>query len=82
MVAASFAVLLPNRRDFDRAKEYIDYFETGLTPGDALHLAIAGNSGANAIYSLDKSFIAAGQRLGLPTTAGIDLPGYRGTAGP
>ena len=73
-----FEVFLPNRNDFDRAREYINYFEIGLRAGDALHLAIAGNRGANAIYSLDKSFLFAGKRLGLPTTAGVVLPGYEG----
>ena len=76
LIDSSFAILLPNRYDFNRAREYIEYFETGLRPGDALHLAIAGNRDANAIYSLDKSFIAAGKLLGLPATAGISLPGY------
>ena len=76
MIDGYFAILLPDRQDFDRAKDYIEYFETKLRAGDALHLAIAKNRGADAIYSLDKSFIAAGKLLGLPTTAGIDLPFY------
>ena len=75
MVGDSFTVLLPNRDDFDRAKDYLTHFETGLKAGDALHLAIAGNRGAEAIYSLDKRMIAAGETLGLPTSAGA-LPGY------
>lgn len=75
MVGDSFNVLLPNRDDFDRAKDYLAHFETGLRAGDALHLAIAGNRGAEAIYSLDKRMIAAGERLGLPTSAGT-LPDY------
>lgn len=78
IIGTYFAVLSPNRDDFDRAREYINYFETGLRAGDALHLAIAGNRGANAIYSLDKSFLSAGKQLGLPTTAGVALPGYEG----
>ena len=76
MIGNHFEVFLPSHDDFDRAREYINYFETGLKAGDALHLAIAGNRGVNAIYSLDKSFIAAGKVVGLPTTAGISLPGY------
>ena len=50
----SFDVLLPNRDDFDRAKDWPGNHETGLRAGDALHLAIAGNHNADAIYSLDK----------------------------
>ena len=76
MVEESFVVLLPNRDDFDRARDWLDHFETGLRAGDALHLAIARNHGADAIYSLDKLMIAAGKKLGLPASAGILLPGY------
>ena len=75
MVEESFTVLSPNRGDFDQAREWLGYFETGLRAGDALHLAIAGNRGADAIYSLDKSLIKAGQKLGLPTSAGGLFPG-------
>ena len=76
MVEESFVVLLPDRDDFDRARDWLDHFETGLRAGDALHLAIARNHGADAIYSLDKLMIAAGKKLGLPASAGILLPGY------
>ena len=75
MISESFVVLLPNRDDFDRAREWLGNFETGLRAGDALHLAIAGNRSADAIYSLDKLMIAAGKTLGLPASAGT-LPGY------
>ena len=75
MVGESFVVLLPSRDDFDRAKDWLGHFETGLRAADALHLAIAGNRGAGAIYSLDKLMIAAGRTLGLPASAGT-LPGY------
>ncbi|MCE2494773.1 MAG: type II toxin-antitoxin system VapC family toxin [Alphaproteobacteria bacterium] len=75
MIRESFVVLLPNRDDFDRAKDWLGHFETDLRAGDALHLAIAGNRSAEAIYSLDKLMIAAGKTLGLPASAGA-LPGY------
>ena len=75
MVRESFIVILPNPDDFDRARDCLNRFETGLRAADALHLAIAGNRGSEAIYSLDKRMIAAGQALGLPTTAGT-VPGY------
>ena len=76
MVEESFVVLLPGRDDFDRAREWLTHFETGLRAGDALHLAIASNLSADAIYSLDKSMVAAGQALGLPASTGILLPDH------
>ncbi len=54
MVEESFVVLLPNRDDFDRARDWLSRFETSLRAEDARHLAIARNRGAEAIYSLDK----------------------------
>jgi uncharacterized protein len=71
MVDASFAVLLPNADDFGLAKRYLGKFNTGLRAGDALHLAIAGNHQAAAIYSLDKGLLMAGRRLDLPVSMGI-----------
>jgi predicted nucleic acid-binding protein len=71
VVAESFVVLLPDAGDFDLAREYVAHFETGLRAGDALHLAIAKNNRATAIYSLDRTMLKAGKRLGLPVSAGI-----------
>ena len=76
MIEESFIVLLPDRDDFDRAREWLSRFDTGLRAGDALHLAIASNRGAAVIHCLDKVMIAAGTTLGLPAGAGIVLPGY------
>ena len=75
MVRESFILLLPNPDDFDRARDCLNRYETGLRAADALHLAIAWNRGSEAIYSLDKRMIAVGRTLGLPTTAGT-VPGY------
>ena len=75
MVRDSFIVILPNPDDFDRARDCLNRFETGLRAADALHLAIAWNRDSEAIYSLDKRMIAAGKKLGLPTTSGT-VPGY------
>jgi predicted nucleic acid-binding protein len=71
MVDESFSVLLPNAGDFDLAKEYLGRFETGLRAGDALHLAIARNHRAGAIYSLDKILLKAGKILGMPVSMGM-----------
>jgi predicted nucleic acid-binding protein len=71
VVAESFVVLRPDTDDFTLAKEYLGHHAIGLRAGDALHLAIAGNHRAEAIYSLDKALIKAGKALGLPVSAGI-----------
>ncbi len=71
ILAESFAVLLPAAGDFDLAKDYLGDHKTGLRAGGALHLAIAANRGAEAIYSLDQTMLKAGRRLGLPMSAGI-----------
>ncbi len=47
LIQESFVALLPTRDDFDRAKDWIGHFDTGLRAGDALHLTIAGNHGAD-----------------------------------
>jgi len=71
IVRDSFIVLLPGADDYALARRYLRAYETGLRAGDALHLAIAGNHQAAAIYSLDKTMIKAGRILGLPVSAGI-----------
>jgi predicted nucleic acid-binding protein len=73
MVTESFVVFLPNADDFGRAKHYLGHHKTGLRAGDALHLAIARNHQARAVYSLDKVFLKAGKLLGLPVEAGIRM---------
>ena len=73
MIDESFAVLLPGRADFDLATAYLGRFETGLRAGDALHLAIAANRRAEALYSLDRKLIEAGRQFGVPA-AGLPLP--------
>ena len=76
IVTESFVVLLPNADDFNLAKEYLGNHETGLRAGDALHLAIARNHRAEAIYSLDKTLLKARKVLGLPVSTGVRLTGY------
>ena len=73
MVMESFVVLLPNADDYSLAKAYLGNYQPGLRAGDALHLAIANNHRAEAIYSLDKTLLKAGKVLGLPVSAGIRL---------
>jgi uncharacterized protein len=71
MVDESFSVLLPSADDFGLAKRYLGQFETGLRAGDALHLAVANNHRAAAIYSLDETLVKAGKILDLPVRMGI-----------
>lgn len=73
MIDGSFSILVPGKADFDVAKAYLARFETGLRAGDALHLAIAANRGAEALYSLDRKLIEAGRQLGVPAAGGISL---------
>jgi len=71
VIDETFTVYAPTVDDFDLAKDYLRNHETGLRAGDALHLAIAKNRAAEAIYSLDKGMLRAGETLGLPTYRGI-----------
>ena len=71
VVTEAFVVLLPNADDFNLAKEYLGVHDTGLRAGDALHLAIARNRRAEAIYGLDMIMLRAGELLGLPISSGI-----------
>ena len=71
VVRQSFVVLTPGADDFALARRYLHKYETRLRGGDALHPEIAGNSHADAIYSLDKSMIKAGKILDLPVSMEI-----------
>jgi len=73
VTSESFVILLPTAGDFDLAMHFLRRYKSGLRAGDALHLAIASNNGAAAVYSLDKTFLAAGRRLGLKARVGIRL---------
>ena len=72
LVGTSFVLLLPTAGDYGLAKRYIGDFSTGLRGPDALHLAVAANNAAEAIYSLDTGLLAAGRAWGLPMSAGIE----------
>jgi predicted nucleic acid-binding protein len=73
LMIESFLMISPTAKDYELARQFLRRYETGLRSGDALHLAIASNHGAQAIYSLDEGLIRAGQILGLPTQTGIRL---------
>ena len=71
VTGTSFIVFLPDTADYALARDYLLQHDTGLRGGDALHLAIANNRRASAIYSLDKGLVKAGKMLGLPISRGI-----------
>ena len=68
IVEKSFTVLLPDKDDYDQARNWLGQFNTSLKAADALHLAIAMNCSAEMVYSLDKLMIKAGKTLGLPVS--------------
>jgi len=70
-VASVFVLLPPSPADFDLAYEFVRDHLTGLRAPDALHLAMAANNRAEAIYTLDKGMVRAGKRLRLPVKHGI-----------
>ena len=74
-IAGSFLMLMPSEADFDLARQYLQRYESGLRSGDALHLAIGANNGAEMFYSLDRGLLRAAESLGLPASSGIRLPG-------
>ncbi len=67
LAAQSFHVHVPTRADYVRATAFLGEYGLGLRAGDALHLAIAYNEAANAVYSLDRLFVSAGRKLKIKT---------------
>ena len=67
LAADSFHVHVPTRADYVRATAFLSEYGLGLRAGDALHLAIAYNEAAIAVYSLDRLFISAGRKLKIKT---------------
>ena len=68
--------MLANWGDFDRAREWLSHFESGLRVGDPLHLAIAGIRGWDAVCTSEKELIESGRQLGSPTNAGLLFLGH------
>lgn len=71
MVAESFQILAPGVADYELAKAYVQHFDTGLRAGDALHLAVAANSGAKIFYTLDEGLLNAARLLKVNAKRGI-----------
>ncbi len=66
MVSTSLVVLIPTANDFDLAKDYVANFATPLRGPDALHLAVAHNSGMEFVATLDDGMLAAAKKLKIP----------------
>jgi predicted nucleic acid-binding protein len=71
LLIESFEIVTPQVADFNHCWELLIRFDNSLRLGDALHLAIAGNLGVEAVYTLDGSMLQIGKRLGFPVYRGI-----------
>lgn len=71
LLAENLRVVLPGMADFDLCWKFMDRFDNSLRAGDALHLAIASNLAAEAIFTLDVGMLTEGRLLGLPVDRGI-----------
>ncbi len=68
----SFLLLTPTQKDYELAATFILRQGSSLRGPDALHLAVAANSGADVVYSLDMGLIVEAEALGLPASdAGV-----------
>ena len=76
LMPGTFRILLPSAADFTLARQWLADPARGLRAGDALHLAVAGNNDARALFTFDKNMLRAGRDLGLTMSTGIELPSY------
>ena len=63
-------VITPSRDDYVRAAYYLQDLGSGLRGGDALHIAVAVNSKATRLLTLDRTFIKAARGIDVP----VELP--------
>ncbi|MDP2784262.1 MAG: type II toxin-antitoxin system VapC family toxin [Sulfurimicrobium sp.] len=66
-----FVILTPSQADYRLADLFLRNFASGLRAGDALHLAIARNNGAQHVYSLDQGLIKAAAILNISASSGF-----------
>lgn len=64
LVANSFTVACVRSAHFRTAARFVDQHALGLRAGDALHLAVAQESGAT-VHTLDQRLARAGPALGI-----------------
>ena len=68
-----FYIITPNVDDFKLATKLLEEHHTGLRGGDALHLAISKNHGAECFYTLDKKLLKAASLLNISAKIGIQV---------
>lgn len=73
LVTDSFQIVTPGIADYELAKAYIQHFATKLRAGDALHLAIASNHGAQTFYTLDEGLLNAAKLMKVRASRGIKI---------
>lgn len=66
LMAETFTTLSITSLHFRTAAQFTDQYSLGLRAGDALHLAVAKESGAT-LYSLDRRLAEGGMALGIST---------------
>ncbi|MCK0509271.1 type II toxin-antitoxin system VapC family toxin [Aromatoleum anaerobium] len=71
LIRESCQVWLPSVADYDLARSFVAHFDSGLRGGDALHLAIAKNQGADKILTLDAGLLKAATLLKISASRGI-----------
>ena len=71
LVQESCQVWLPSAADYDLARTLLARFDSGLRGGDAMHLAIARNQGADKVLTLDEGLLKAAKLLKIPAARGI-----------
>ena len=71
LIQESCQIWLPSAADYQLARTLLARFDTGLRGGDALHLAIARNQGADKVLTLDEGLLKAAKLLKLPAARGI-----------
>ena len=73
LVTDSFQIVTPGIADYELAKATIQHFATKLRAGDALHLAIASNHGAQTFYTLDEGLLNAAKLMKVHASRGIKI---------
>ena len=73
LVTDSFQIVTPGIADYELAKTTIQHFATKLRAGDALHLAIASNHGAQTFYTLDEGLLNAAKLMKVHASRGIKI---------
>jgi predicted nucleic acid-binding protein len=71
LVQESCQVWLPEAADYGLARTLLTRFDSGLRGGDALHLAIARNHGADKVLTLDEGLLKSARLLEIPAACGI-----------